>query len=136
MSLFSKATTPVTNTPNRPSATMISQGCKITGQLDLDCDILIDGTVTGNIRTERTATINQSGHVTGDIFATKLIIKGKAEGTFYATYVEILQAGYVQGVIHSDDLSIEQGGRFVGETRPFKQTAESDITPLLAASAK
>lgn len=135
MSLFSKAPAQVTHTQNR-SATVISQGCNITGQLQLDCDIQIDGTVTGNIRTDRTVSISQTGYVNGDIFATKLIIKGKAEGAFYAAHVEILQAGDVQGVIHSDDLSIEQGGRFVGETRPFKDVTTSDVTPLLAASDK
>lgn len=111
--MFSAKTDSVKASPK--NATLISQGCELEGELILDCHMQIDGQLLGQIRCSHSVTVSQPGRIKGKIYADHIIIKGRAEGEFYADRVEILQSGLVSGTIYSDNLSIEQGGRFIGE---------------------
>ncbi|MDX3774331.1 polymer-forming cytoskeletal protein [Chromatiaceae bacterium AAb-1] len=126
MSLFTKTSLPE-NGGN--TTTIISQGCQLNGELNLNCNIQIDGLLNGDIHTERTVIVTQTGQVKGDIYADCIIIRGLAEGHFYANHIEILQSGQAYGIVRCDDLSIEKGGRFVGETHLSNQ---KDIAVLQA----
>lgn len=81
----------------------------------------------GKINTEKTLIISRSGRVKGEIIADKVIINGLFEGECYANHVEILPHGKAQGVIHSDELSIERGGNFIGESQ---HTTEEQVVKL------
>lgn len=87
----------------------------------------IDGYVEGKIISEKTLIISASGRVKGEIIAEKVIINGLFDGECYANAVEILQQGKAHGTIHCDDLSIERGGSFLGNTLP---TATDEIVHL------
>ncbi|MDX3773989.1 polymer-forming cytoskeletal protein [Chromatiaceae bacterium AAb-1] len=78
----------------------------------------VDGYIEGKITSDKTIIISASGRIKGELTADKLIINGLFEGECYANTVEILQQGKAQGVIHSDDLSIDRGGSFLGKTHP------------------
>ncbi len=54
----------------------------------------------------------------GEISANKVIINGLFEGRIVAQSIEILTAGKAQGIMQTDNLCIERGGCFVGETLP------------------
>ena len=54
----------------------------------------------------------------GEISANKVIINGLFEGKITAQHIEILTSGKAQGTIQTDNLCIERGGCFVGETLP------------------
>ncbi len=60
--------------------------------------------------------ISESGNVEGEVFAKELIVNGMLEGTCHAESVLILSKGQVNGKICTNNLSIEQGGKFFGET--------------------
>lgn len=121
-------------------ATLLSEGCELQGDLMLDCNMQIDGQLQGNIRSSHAVTISQPGRVQGKVYARHLIIKGRAEGEFYAEQVEILQSGVLNGTIYSDNLSIEPGGRFTGEVQTAdasKKTGGSKpVLPLHNARGK
>lgn len=121
-------------------ATLLSQGCELQGDLMLDCNMQIDGQLLGNIRSSHAVTISQPGRVQGKIYASHLIIKGRAEGEFYAEQVEILQSGVLSGTIYSDNLSIEPGGRFIGEVQAAdanrKTGSNKSVLPLRGARGK
>ncbi|MGF1759806.1 polymer-forming cytoskeletal protein [Photobacterium sagamiensis] len=78
----------------------------------------VDGYVEGKIRTEQTLVISTKGRVKGEIIANHVVINGLYDGTCYANTIEILQEGKASGTIYCDDLSIERGGSFLGETHP------------------
>ncbi|WP_245905423.1 bactofilin family protein [Photobacterium lipolyticum] len=78
----------------------------------------VDGYVEGKIRTEQTLVISTKGRVKGEIIANHVVINGLHDGTCYANTIEILQEGKASGTIYCDDLSIERGGSFLGETHP------------------
>lgn len=121
-------------------ATLLSEGCELQGDLMLNCNMQIDGRLQGSIRSVHAVTISQPGRVQGKVYARHLIIKGCAEGEFYAEQVEILQSGILSGTIYSDNLSIEPGGRFIGEVQAAdnsrKTGSNKSVLPLRDARGK
>ncbi|MGI5308597.1 bactofilin family protein [Rheinheimera sp. WS51] len=91
----------------------------------------IDGYVEGKIVSDKSLTISASGRVKGEITADKVIINGIFEGNCYANTVEILPNGKAHGAIYSDDLCIERGGSFLGETLP---TADEKVISLTSSA--
>ncbi|KKO44425.1 hypothetical protein WG68_15335 [Arsukibacterium ikkense] len=81
----------------------------------------VDGYVEGVITSEKTLIISAAGRVKAQVTADKVIINGLFDGELFANTVEILPHGKAHGIIHSDDLCIERGGSFIGETQPTSQ---------------
>ena len=81
----------------------------------------VDGYVEGVITSEKTLIISAEGRVKAQVTADKVIINGLFDGELFANTVEILPQGKAHGVIHTDDLCIERGGSFIGETRVTAQ---------------
>ncbi|MGF1869708.1 bactofilin family protein [Photobacterium indicum] len=124
MGLFSKNPA---RSSQHTSSTIIAQGCSIRGNIELTCNIQVDGYVEGKVRTDQTLVISNQGRVKGEIIANHIVINGMYDGTCYANSIEILQDGKASGTIHCDDLSIERGGSFLGETQP---TSEETVTVI------
>ncbi|KFA95314.1 hypothetical protein HW45_26140 [Vibrio sp. ER1A] len=53
------------------------------------------------------------------MFAKQLIVNGIVEGNCHAEHIQILANGRVKGKVWSNNLSIEPGGKFFGETAEF-----------------
>ncbi len=81
----------------------------------------VDGYVEGVITSEKTLIISAAGRVKAQVTADKVIINGLFDGEMFANTVEILPQGKAHGIIHSDDLCIERGGSFIGESQPTSQ---------------
>ncbi|WP_246201166.1 bactofilin family protein [Vibrio ziniensis] len=96
----------------------------------------VDGAVEGEIHVNKTLIISESGRASGEIFAKHIVINGEFEGICHATKIEILRRGKVTGTIYSDDLSIEQGGRFNGVTHAAENNADSKSVVELADKVK
>ncbi|MBJ7555527.1 bactofilin family protein [Marinomonas spartinae] len=114
------------------ATTLIAEGCTINGNIQVANRLQIDGHVEGQIEVINQIKISASGKVSGEITTERLIINGHFEGTCYANYVEILSSGDVVGTIYSDNLSIEAGGKFVGNTKPAKTAASKQEIEGLA----
>ncbi len=56
--------------------------------------------------------------MSGEIFANKVVINGLHEGACHADSIEILEKGKAKGVIYTNDICIERGGCFHGQTYP------------------
>ncbi|MFS1415481.1 bactofilin family protein [Vibrio sp. 10N.286.49.B1] len=134
MGIFSKNS----RTTSRPAAaTLIAKGCTISGKLKLESDIQVDGVVEGHIHVEGALIVAESGRVKGEIHTKQLLVNGILEGNCHAERIQILANGRVKGKIWSNDLSIEPGGKFFGETAelPDKEAIALKV-PDEAASAK
>ncbi|MDO6499240.1 bactofilin family protein [Photobacterium sanguinicancri] len=123
-------------TSQHATTTVIAKGCNITGELQLACDIQVDGIIEGKLRLEKTLVVSNSGRLKGEIYADKIIVNGLVEGTCYANAIEILDKGKVTGTIYCDDLSIERGGCFLGSTYPAEKEQVITLEPKDKASAK
>lgn len=98
------------------AATLIAKDCAVSGKIKVEHDIQVDGKVDGQLNVEGTLVVSESGYVKGEVIAKELIVNGTIEGTCHAESTQILSKGQVKGKIFSQNLSIEPGGKFYGET--------------------
>ncbi len=98
-------------------ATIIAKDSRINGHLLLECDIHVDGFIEGSINTSKSFIIGKEGRVKGNVKAHHVLISGLLEGECEGEIVEVLTGGKVCGHIHTNELSIEKGGQFIGEAQ-------------------
>ncbi|MCW8347453.1 polymer-forming cytoskeletal protein [Vibrio sp. ZSDZ65] len=124
MGIFSKNSG---TTSRATTTTLIAKGCTISGKLKLENDIQVDGYVDGQVNVEGAIVIAESGRVKGEVFAKHVVINGMFEGDCHADHIQILSNGSVKGKIWSNNLSIDPGGSFFGETAGL---AENEVVEL------
>lgn len=78
----------------------------------------LDGSVHGVLKSEQGVVVSCSGRLKGEVWADRIVVNGQVEGSCHANVIEILNQGIVKGDIYCDNLSIEQGGKFLGTTHP------------------
>ena len=94
-------------------------GAKTTfkGELSGDEDVLVEGTVEGQIRITRDLRIGQGGVVKATIAAQSLIVSGEVVGDCEAmTRVEIQSTGRLTGNIRAPKIVIAEGAMFRGNS--------------------
>jgi len=102
------------------------------GLLNYTGTVRIDGKFEGQITTEDTLIIGETGHLTAEISAGTVICMGYVEGTVMATQkIEIHSTSKVVGSIKSPALHIELGGVFDGTCDMTGK--ETKIIPLVTA---
>ena len=97
--------------------TLIAKGTLLTGEISNEADVLIEGSVVGDIRSSRSIRIGKEGKVQGTLTAEKITINGYLQGKCHATAVKILSQGRLDGDIQASELSIERGGIFNGNSQ-------------------
>lgn len=101
---------------NGTGATLVAAGTTLTGDINSNGDLRIDGTVLGNVSTAAKLIIGSSGQVEGDISCRQADITGKVAGNIRAT--EILQLrgeSVVTGNLFAGKLQVEPSATFNGQ---------------------
>ena len=105
------------------------------GSLFFDGTVRIDGKFEGQVNTDDTLIIGETGHVRAEIFAGTVICLGRVEGTIIASKkVEIHSNSRVVGNIKSPALCIELGGILDGSCDMTGK--ENKIIPLVKPEEK
>ena len=100
------------------------------GSLNFDGTVRIDGKFEGNVVTEDTLIIGETGHLMAEISAGTVICMGRVEGTIVASKkVEIHSTSKVLGNIKSPAIDIELGGTLDGNCNMTGK--EKKIIPLV-----
>jgi cytoskeletal protein CcmA (bactofilin family) len=121
-----------TNTPS--ATTIIADGTEIKGDIQLKCNLLIDGKVEGAVQAIGNVVIGNSGIAMGDIQASRVSISGRLEGSIDADVVEILEGGKFFGKVTSKEFVIESRGVFEGESRLKVEHAHESVEDSVNAS--
>ena len=108
-----RATTP---SGGQNEASVISAGLKIVGNLQSEADVVISGTVEGDINS-RSLTVSEGANVTGTIESTSVEVRGKVDGQIHASSVKVARSGCVNGDIVYETLSIDEGAVIEGQLR-------------------
>ena len=116
MAIFNNGNVPNKGDKTDSNTTIITAGAKIKGEINLTCNLYIDGELEGVIHSSNDVNVGKNGHVIGDIATKHLIVQGVVEGTIKAQRVEIKAAGHVNGEITSSELVIESKGIFDGNS--------------------
>lgn len=110
-----KANTPEKVSPN--SATLISAGTVLQGDLKSESDLRIDGTIHGNVTSSAKIIVGPTGLVEGHIQGAQADITGKVVGNITVKDLAQLRTkASVQGNITAESLQIESGAFFNGQS--------------------
>ena len=116
MAIFNKSDSEPKGNQMNSNTTIITAGAKIKGEIELTCNLYIDGELEGSIKSTKEVNIGKSGHVKGNISTDRLVVQGYMEGSVDANKVEIKAIGRVSGEITSGELIIESKGIFEGSS--------------------
>ena len=110
--------------PAKPAVpSIISRDLVLTGNLNSDGEIQIDGKVIGDIRT-KSLLIGKTANVKGEIIADSVGVHGNVDGQIKANSVTLAKTAHVVGDILHVNLSIETGAFLEGLC---KRMLENDL---------
>lgn len=96
---------------------VIGADVTITGDIAASADLHIDGTVKGDIRCA--ALVQGEGSaIHGAVSAESARLAGKVTGSITARELVILKSARIEGDVHYDALTIEQGAQVDGRFAP------------------
>jgi cytoskeletal protein CcmA (bactofilin family) len=102
---------------------ILGQGCKVKGNIELQGTIRIDGDFDGQVNCPETLIIGKSGVVKAEVKVKNAVIGGKLVGNIQATNKIELQSGsHVEGDIQTARLVIDEGVFFEGACKMGTQT--------------
>lgn len=105
-------------------ATLISEGCKISGVISGEGDFMVSGEIDGECELDGSLTIATSGFWKGRIKATAIIVAGTVEGDIVATgRVEISDTARITGTVTGEAIAVAEGAVVQGK---MKTTGKTD----------
>jgi cytoskeletal protein CcmA (bactofilin family) len=125
------------------SINIIGIGTKITGDVNSNGDIRVDGSLTGKLITRGKVVIGETGKVKGEINCKNSDVEGSIEGKVTVSELLSLKAkAIVHGDIIAAKLAIEPGCKFTGNcdmnamAPAHEETAQTDQTEKQPVAAK
>lgn len=107
---------------------VIGADVAITGNIGASADLHIDGRVEGDI-TCSSLVQGDSSSIVGGISAGTVRLAGHVKGTIEARELIILRTARIEGDVHYDALTIEQGAQVEGRFAPRPhESGESLLT--------
>lgn len=92
------------------AATLINEGCKITGEITGTGDFLVSGQIDGDCDIDGSVTVAGSGLWQGTIRATNVIVAGHIEGDVTASSkVEITNTAKITGKVTGEAIAVAEG---------------------------
>ncbi|MEL7199420.1 MAG: polymer-forming cytoskeletal protein [Pseudomonadota bacterium] len=103
----------------------------IKGDISASADLHIDGTVEGDIKCASIVQ-GEGSQISGSVMAETARLSGKVTGSITARDLVILQSARIEGDVHYDALTIEQGAQVDGRFAPNAQRQAKNETPRVA----
>lgn len=102
---------------------ILGQGCKVKGNIELQGTIRVDGDFEGEVKCPETLIIGKSGIVKAEVKVKNAVIGGKLVGNIQASNKIELQSGsHVEGDIQTARLVIDEGVFFEGSCKMGTET--------------
>lgn len=96
-----------------PPASRLGRTLKVTGTVDMDGELYVQGTVSGRINAVRVI-LGTESHVEGDVVAQEVRVEGHFSGRIFALHVTVESSANVTGRIFHNTVSVAQGARIDG----------------------
>ncbi len=114
--------------------TVVGANVKLTGTISDVSDIVIHGTVEGEVISDKTITITETASVKGPVTGHLISVSGKVNGAVTAhEKLELQPTADVSGSLSTKELIIKSGALFNGKSTmaksdgvPAKATSQSD----------
>jgi len=85
----------------------------------------VDGKIDGVVNAEHNLSVGKAGQISGLVQAQVIYLSGCLEGKVQCQGLEILSSGHFTGELVSGELTIERGGKFIGQS--YEQTSNEPI---------
>lgn len=121
-----EVTTPTATVAKNAAPSLLSSDLVINGNLESDGDMQVDGTVEGDIKSNK-LTISASAVVRGSVEAESVTIAGNVTGQIKARHVTLNKSAKVIADVIQERLTIEPGAFFEGNCRHYP--GEEDVAP-------
>jgi len=99
------------------SASIITPGTSIKGEIRCEGNILLNGEFEGSIISQGEVVVGKSGRVSGEIQSAKLLVSGEFRGNYTGEVIDIMPYGKVYGDVKVNNIIIEPNAVFEGETK-------------------
>jgi cytoskeletal protein CcmA (bactofilin family) len=110
------------------AATLINEGCKITGVISGTGNFMVAGEVDGDCDLQGTLTLTAEGVWSGTIQAETVIISGSVEGDIIASgKVEITASARITGTITADAIAVAEGAVVDGNMQTTGHSAPQEF---------
>jgi len=100
----------------KPPASVLSADLTVTGNLRTTGDIVVEGTLDGDIRAHL-LTVGESATIRGEILADDIVINGRVIGRVRGLKVRLTSTARVEGDIIHKTIAIESGAHFEGSVQ-------------------
>ena len=121
------------------SATLISSGTILRGNVKSDSDLRIDGTIQGNVISTAKIVVGPTGFVEGNIEGANADITGKVKGNIAVKeLLQLREKSNVEGNINAGKLQVDPAAIFNGKCQMGPQVgsvvsmATPDVQPATA----
>lgn len=110
-----------------PIISHIAEGTVIEGDIDCEAELLISGTVKGNIRCERKLVIAQNGRVFGNVSCQSVTLFGNIEGDIHSSGLLVLESqSVVLGRISSLLMEVHAGAKIESQVCTSRENIEEN----------
>jgi len=104
-------------------ATLISEGCKVTGVIAGSGDFLVSGEIDGECDLTGSLTVSPNGFWKGTIKAASVIVAGTVEGDIVANgRVEISDTAKITGTVTGAAIAVAEGAVVQGKMKTTSNT--------------
>ena len=114
-------------------ATLINEGCKISGEITGNGDFMVNGEVSGDCDVSGTVTLAGNGYWQGAIRAHNVVVAGHIEGDIIARgKVEIVRTAKISGTVTGEAIAVAEGAvvegvmKTTGQSEPLEFTEKRD----------
>ena len=105
------------NITSTPSKNALTADVEIKGNLRFSGELTLEGKMEGEVNSDGTLILGETGIVHGNVNVNTIVIRGKINGNIAAKdKIEIKSKAEVFGDIRATKLAIEEGVTFVGKT--------------------
>ncbi|MDO8507237.1 MAG: polymer-forming cytoskeletal protein [bacterium] len=117
---------------NKSVETIVGESVKLKGNLKSDGDIIINGSVAGDVKTKASVQVGTSANVVASVKAANVQVSGVVQGNIEAKEtLQISETGKVYGDIHAGVLVVSPGALFSGKCTMLETKRDIELEPIL-----
>lgn len=116
--------------------TVIGPNCRLTGTLQSDGGIRIEGVFEGNLQTTGNLVIAETAKVVAEVQAYNVTVSGQVKGNITANKVEITEQGKVWGDLNVNSMLLHEGAYLRGSTNMSGDVEPPAFEPPRIAAPK
>ncbi|KPA22789.1 Polymer-forming cytoskeletal [Shimia sp. SK013] len=118
----------------KPPASTLSSDLHVSGNMRTTGDIVVEGTVEGDIRAHL-LTVGESATVKGEVIADDVVVNGRIVGRVRGLKVRLTSTARVEGDIIHKTIAIESGAHFEGSVQRQDDPLNGGKTAIPAPAA-